>query len=76
MPTTKIDSASASDLTTAMTDYSVDSATTDGATDQKETTWMNTNWATWLGYYKKIPELASVVDVKATWTVGKGVKAD
>jgi len=74
MPTTKIDSAVSS--TNAQDDYSVDSATTDGATDQEETTWMNTNWGTWLGYYKKIPELASVVDVKATWTVGKGVKAD
>ena len=74
MPTTKIDSAVSS--TNAQEDYSVDSATTDGPTDQKETTWMNTNWITWLGYYKKIPELASVIDAKATWTVGKGIKAD
>ena len=76
MPPLDISSAIASDLTTAITDYSVDTTQTDGATDQKETTWMNTNWPQWLGYYKKIPELASVIDAKATWTVGKGIKAD
>ena len=69
MPQTDISSAEASDLTNAMTDYSVDSATTDAAADQKETTWMNTNWSQWFGYYKEIPELAAVIDAKATWTV-------
>ena len=76
MPEYNITSTVASDLTNAMTDYSVDIARTDGATDQKETEWMNTNYSQWLGYYKKIPELASVIDAKATWTVGKGIKAD
>ena len=76
MANTNISSAVASDLTGAMTDYSVDTATTEGATDQKETTWMNTHWTQWFGYYKSIPELAAVIDAKATWTVGKGFKAD
>jgi len=76
MPQTDIGQATASDLTTAMTDYSVETATTEGATDQKETSWMNTNWTQWFGYYKTIPELAAVIDAKATWTVGKGFKAD
>ena len=76
MATTGIAGAVASDLTGAMTDYSVDAVSTEGATDQKETTWMNTNWTQYLGYYKKIPELRAVIDAKATWTVGKGFKAD
>ena len=76
MPETRINSAEASDLSNAMTNYSVDPQHTEGATDQKETEWMNTNWADWLGYYKTIPELASVIDAKATWTIGKGFTAD
>ncbi len=76
MPETKIDSAVESDLTNAMTDYSVAAESTDGPTDQKETSWMNTEWKRFFGYYKAIPELASVIDAKATWTVGKGFEAD
>ena len=71
-----INNAEASNLTDAITDYSVDTSTTDAATDQKETEWQNANWTQWLGYYRKIPELSSVIDAKATWTVGKGFKAD
>ena len=76
MPETKIDSAVASELTTAVKDFSVDSARTDGPEETKETEWMNTDWGQYLGYYNEIPELAAVYDTKATWTVGKGVKAD
>ena len=72
----KIDSASASDLTNAMTDFSVDTQQTDAGGEQKETSWTNENWSQYLGYYKTIPELAAVVDAKATWTVGKGLLAD
>ena len=72
----KISSAEASDLAAAITAYSVDSAQTDGPADQKETTYLNKKWADWLGYYKTIPELAAVIDSRATWTVGKGFKAD
>ncbi len=76
MPETKIDSAVASDLTTAVDDYSVSSETTDGTFEQKETRWSNTTWAQNLGYYKQIPEIRAVIDAKATWTVGKGFIAD
>ena len=72
----KISSAEASDLAAAITAYSVDSAQTDGPADQKETTYLNEKWTDWLGYYKTIPELAAVIDSRATWTVGKGFKAD
>ena len=71
-----VGSSVASDLKNAMTSYSVDPQKTDGPTDQKETEWMNTEFDQYLGYYKTIPELAAVIDVKASWTVGKGYIAD
>ena len=37
---------------------------------------MNNFWSIWFGYYKTIPELTSVIDAKATWTVGKGFKSN
>ena len=76
MPETRITSASASDLTSSITDYSVSPETTDGASGNGETRWTNEKWAQYLGYYKTIPELRAVIDAKATWTVGKGYKAD
>ncbi len=78
MPETKIDSATTSNLTNVMVDFGVDTATTDGAFDQPETTWMDDQWTAYFGYYtdEKIPEIASVIDAKATWTVGKGFKAE
>ncbi len=76
MPETKIDSAVVSNLTNAITPYSVDAQSTRGPSDQKETIWQNDKWGQELGYYRDIPELSSVIDAKATWTVGKGFKAD
>ncbi len=71
-----LNSASASDLTNAITDYSVNNQSTDAASEQKETKWDNKKFSQYLGYYKSIPELRSVIDAKATWTIGKGLKAD
>ncbi len=78
MPENRITSTTASDLTNAMTDFSVAPQTTDAATDQKETEWMDRNFNNYLGYYKdeKTPEITAVIDAKATWTIGKGFKAD
>jgi hypothetical protein len=76
MPETSISSADRSDLTNQMVDFSVDAVSTDGAGDQKETTWQMTDWSTNLGYYKKIPELKAAIDTKANWTVGAGYEAD
>lgn len=61
---------------TTGTDYSVDTVSTDGPADQKETTYTCEHWTQWLGYYKTIAELSSSIDAKATWTVGKGFQAD
>jgi hypothetical protein len=72
MPETNIGGAVASSLATATTDYSVDTQNTDGVSDQKETTYTNSDWAQQLGYYKTIPELKSAIDAKARWAIGKG----
>lgn len=76
MPDTKIDSAAIGDNTGTFQDFSVASQTTDGATDQKETTYVNEKWNDQLGYYKEIPELKSAIDAKARWTIGKGFKSN
>ena len=76
MPENRIDSMVAGN--NAITDFSVDSHTIDGPTDQKETIWMDNDFQTYFNYYKdkKTPEITAVIDAKATWTIGKGFKAD
>src|SRR3990167_1684506 len=65
------DSAAAnSDLTVFNNQFAVKSSA-----DTSETTY-TCDWAKWLGYYKALPELQSMTDKMAIWTVGKGVKAD
>jgi len=76
MTDNRITAAVASDLTNAITDYSVSEVSTDGISAGNETSWINNNWNQYLAYYKAIPELNSVIDAKATWTVGKGYIAD
>lgn len=78
MADNRISSMEASDLSNSMTDFNVNTADTDGILDQKETEYINADWQTQFGYYtdEKIPEITSVIDAKATWTVGKGFQAD
>jgi len=71
-----IGSSVASDLSGEMTDFSVDSVSTDGALDQDETFYINTDWETDYGYYNSIPEFKTAVDAKALWTMGAGFEAD
>jgi hypothetical protein len=49
---------------------------TDGATGQDETTWQNTKWSEYWGYFNSIPELKSALIMKSTWVVGKGYTCD
>jgi len=72
----RISATFASNLADAFTDTTVDPKTTDGPTDQKETVYLNNKFDDWLGYYDEIAELGIAIDTKATWTVGKGFKAD
>lgn len=80
-----ISSAVASDLTTAFSSqadvtvdktYKVSAVQLDSPGDQEETTWFNSYWSTWLGYYKQIPELNAAIDAIAAWSIGKGYIAD
>ena len=76
MPQTDIDSADTTSLTDEMEDWSVDHEDTDGAMGDKETSYINTNWAKQLGYYKNIPELKIAIDTKANWVMGAGFETD
>ena len=76
MAETNISSADYGDFKNTITDWSVTAVSTDGATDQDETSWDNVNFSKYLGYYKSVPELAAAIDAKATWTIGKGFKSD
>jgi len=76
MPDTDIASAEATDMENTIVDYSVDAVDTDGAGDQKEFTYQNTDWSQDYGYYKTIPEFKTAIDAKAIWTMGAGFEAD
>ncbi len=76
MPETNIGQATSSDLSNAMTDFSVDKQSPDGVSNDGLTRWTQNKFTQYFGYYKTIPELASTIDARATWTVGKGYKAD
>ncbi len=56
------------------TEFTVDSQDTDGAT-LKETFYIP-EFSTYNGYYRKIPELRSVLNKFASWTFGRGIQAD
>lgn len=68
-----ISSVTSSDMTNAVKDYSVDSAQTDAATGNGETSYINTNWSKQLGIYKKHP---AIINTLARWVIGKGYKSN
>ena len=82
MPETKISSATASNEAIAFNSdnsanfYEVAPQHTDGATDQKETEYINSLYTLYFGYFNKIPELKASINAKATWTIGKGFQAN
>jgi len=76
MPETNIENTVVTDLTNAITDFSVDQETTDAPGYEEDFTYQNENWSKQLGYYKKIPELRASIDAIANWTVGNGYEAD
>lgn len=63
------------DTSLILDSYSVSAKETDGATGQGEITY-TPNWAKWHGYYRTIPEFQGVIDKLASWTFGRGIKAD
>lgn len=76
MPQYDINNASYSDVANNIEDFTVDSQVLDSPGEDKETSYINTDWNKQLGYYKEIPELQVAIDAKATWTVGKGYRSD
>jgi len=68
--------ASTTNVAGSITEFSVDSAPLDAASDLKETVWDFTDAAKNIGYYKDIPELKAVINTLATWTVGKGYEPE
>ena len=77
MPDTDLGNADYGDFKNTSTDWAVTSAETDASPgNQKEFFYDNNDWPKYLGYYKTIPELASAIDAKATWTIGKGFKSN
>ena len=71
-----ISSTAISNLSNNVADVTVPSLNTDGATGTGETTWQNTKWSTYWGYFNEIPELKSAMIMKAIWIVGKGYTCD
>jgi hypothetical protein len=63
-----ISSATTTNLTTTLTDISVDEQDTEIST-------YTPSWAKWHGYYRKVPELQAVIDKVAEWACGRGIKA-
>jgi len=76
MTENRIDSMVAGDQEGNLTDYSVASESLDSPQLITETEWMNEEWDQQLGYFNQIPELTATINAKATWTIGKGFKAD
>jgi len=62
------------DFSNQGTEFTVASQDTDGA--EISETFYIPDFSKWNGYYRKIPELRTVIDKFASWTFGRGIKAD
>lgn len=71
-----IDKADYGNMENTVSDWEIDTETLDSAEAGKESSYTNSNFKKWLGYYKNIAELNAVINTKAFWTVGKGYEAD
>ncbi len=71
-----ISNATYSDMKGTVTNYSVDSKTTEGVSEQKENEYTNPNFTKWYGYYDKIPEVKQPINNYATWILGRGYVAE
>lgn len=64
-------------LANTVPDFTVPLENTDGTNSTPgETTWYNSNWPKYLGYYKKIPELQKALGALGVWAFGKGWSAE
>lgn len=70
-----IQQTTTSNMATSVENASVSSYSPDTVGDQKETTWINSNWNEQVGYFKGkdvIPQFHRAVQALSTWTAGKG----
>lgn len=68
-----IRNTSTTNLKGTIQDFSVNAQVTDAPQPgNKESTWDFPNFATWYGYYNKIPELKKAIGVYGTWVTGQG----
>lgn len=67
----RITNADYSNMTTNETAFSISPEDQD-----LPTTEYLCDWSKWNGYYQQVPLLASVIDAKARWAVGKGFKSN
>lgn len=76
MPDTDIGSTIASDVTSAITKYTVNSEVTESGDGSVEFRYQNSFWSEDFGYYSIIPEFKTAIDTKAIWTLGAGFESD
>jgi hypothetical protein len=62
------------DYSSQGTEFSVASKSTDSSSSVE--TRYTPNFEKWHGYYRNIPELRAVINKFASWTFGRGIKAD
>ena len=60
----------------SVTNYSVDSKTTDGNYALEENKWINPNATKYYGFYYSVGEYRAAINAFATWVFGQGYKTD
>lgn len=70
--TLNMGSASASNMTSNVSDITIAARNTDGVSGTTETEYSNPNFTKWYGYFCEIPDLKSAIIQKSVWIVGKG----
>ena len=69
---TNIGNLTTTQLKSGVPDYKVSPKTIDEAGAGEETYWYNSNWTTYLGYLKTIPEYRNAVRALSIYTCGRG----
>lgn len=72
MANTNFSKTTTTDLTSGVSDYAVDSKTSDGGQGNEENRWTNPNAAKYYGFYYGVGEYRAAIDAFATWVVGRG----
>lgn len=64
------------DFSNQGTEFEVEAVDIDGASTGSKETFYIPNFTKWNGYYRKIPELRTVINKFSSWTFGRGITAD